>query len=63
MIHIVRAFAIFKDQKKAVELCCNRFDIATKTAFLDLFEKVANPEPVAVAQPVPPTEPMQEVPF
>jgi MoxR-like ATPase len=63
MIHIVRAFAIFKDTKKAVELCCNRFDVATKAAFLDLFEKVSNPEPVPpVVQEVPVT-PSAEVPF
>ena len=52
MIHIVRAFAIFKDRKKAVELCCNRFDAATKVAFQDLFEKVCNPEPEPVAPTV-----------
>lgn len=45
MIHIVRAFAIFKKREKAVELCCNRFDAATKTAFIDLYDKVANPQP------------------
>ena len=49
MIHIVRAFAIFKDRTKAVQLCCNRFDAATKAAFLDLFEKVSTPEPVVPA--------------
>ena len=43
MTHIVRAFSIFKDKKKAVELCCNRFDPATKSAFEDLFDKVSNP--------------------
>ena len=52
MIHIVRAFAIFKDRTKAVQLCCNRFDAATKAAFLDLFEKVSTPEPVAPAPDV-----------
>lgn len=61
MIHIVRAFAIFKDEKKAVELCCNRFDTATKAAFLDLFEKVATPSPEVVA-PAPPVQ-QTEVPF
>jgi len=60
MIHIVRAYAIFKDRKKAVELCCNRFDTATKEAFKDLFDKVSNPEAeVAVETPVA----TQEVPF
>jgi MoxR-like ATPase len=64
MIHIVRAFAIFKDRKKAVELCCNRFDSATKVAFQDLFEKVCNPEPEVVAPEVAPVQDANaEVPF
>ncbi len=41
LIHIVRAYAIFKNQKKAIELCTNRFDDATRLAFVDLFEKVS----------------------
>jgi hypothetical protein len=47
-----------------VELCCNRFDAATKTAFIDLYDKVANPQPepeVVVEQPV--ATPTDEVPF
>jgi MoxR-like ATPase len=64
MIHIVRAFAIFKSRTKAVELCCNRFDSATKTAFMDLFEKVANPAPEVVPTPeVAAIDPKDEVPF
>ena len=64
MIHIVRAYAIFKNEKKAVELCCNRFDSATKVAFIDLYEKVANPEPEAPLQPeVATVDPTQEIPF
>jgi MoxR-like ATPase len=50
MTHIVRAFAIFKNRSKAVELCCNRFDSATKLAFIDLYEKVSNPTEVPVAE-------------
>ena len=62
MIHIVRAFAIFKKREKAVELCCNRFDAATKTAFLDLFDKVSNP--ATEAQVITPEVPVSdEVPF
>jgi MoxR-like ATPase len=61
MIHIVRAFAIFKKREKAVELCCNRFDAATKAAFIDLYDKVANPQPEVVAQPKAPVT--DEVPF
>jgi MoxR-like ATPase len=41
LTHIVRAFAIFKNQKKAIELCTNRFDDVTRLAFVDLFEKVS----------------------
>lgn len=64
MIHIVRAFAIFKKREKAVELCCNRFDAATKAAFIDLYDKVANPAPEVVAAPeaIQP-KPDDEVPF
>jgi len=64
MIHIVRAYAIFKDRVKAVQLCCNRFDAATKTAFIDLYDKVANPqpEPVAVVE-TPKTPESEEIPF
>lgn len=63
MIHIVRAFAIFKNQQKAVELCCNRFDAATKAAFIDLFDKVANPQPEVVPASVETPALSDEVPF
>jgi MoxR-like ATPase len=63
MIHIVRAFAIFKDRVKAVELCCNRFDVATKTAFIDLYDKVASPAPEVVAETPDPVDPSDEIPF
>jgi hypothetical protein len=41
LVHIVRAFSIFKTQKKAIELCTNRFDDSTRLAFVDLFDKVS----------------------
>lgn len=41
LTHIVRAYSIFKDKKKAVQLCCNRFDDITRTAFIDLFDKIS----------------------
>ena len=65
MTHIIRAFSIFKKREKAVELCCNRFDDATRTAFIDLYDKVATPETAedtsAVAQK--PHSEMEEIPF
>lgn len=47
LVHIVRAFSIFKDKKKAIELCTNRFDEITRSAFMDLFDKVSTPEVTA----------------
>jgi hypothetical protein len=44
MTHIIRAYSVFGDQAKAIELCVNRFDTATKLAFIDLFDKVAGGE-------------------
>ena len=38
--HIVKAFAIFGDRMKAIELCVNRFDEDTKASFMDLYSKV-----------------------
>ena len=40
LVHIVRAFSMFKDRAKAIKLCINRFDAETKAAFLDLYTKV-----------------------
>ena len=51
LVHIVRAFSIFKNQKKAIELCTNRFDDATRLAFVDLFDKVSAGELEVEVQP------------
>lgn len=40
LVHIISAFAIFRNRLQAVELCLNRFDTETKTSFLDLYTKV-----------------------
>jgi cobaltochelatase CobS len=40
LVHIAKAYDIFKDRMKAVTLCVSRFDEETKTAFLDLYTKV-----------------------
>jgi hypothetical protein len=56
LVHIAKAYEIFKDRMKAIELCVNRFDAETKMAFLDLYSKVdatvespANTSPLATA--------------
>ena len=40
LVHIVRAYAIFQDKAKAIQVCVNRFDDETKTAFLELYDKI-----------------------
>ena len=52
LTHIIRAYSIFKKEAKAIELCCNRFDPMTKAAFIDLYSKLANPEPEVLHDPV-----------
>jgi MoxR-like ATPase len=51
LTHVVRAFSIFKNKEKAVQLCCNRFDDITRTAFVDLFDKIST-SPVQPAEAV-----------
>lgn len=40
LVHILRAFDIFKDKIKSIELCTNRFDSHTREAFVDLYKKI-----------------------
>jgi len=40
LVHIVRAYAIFKNKAKAIQVCVNRFDDETKQSFLQLYDKV-----------------------
>ena len=40
LVHIVNAYSIFDDKAKAIKVCLNRFDDETKTAFLELYDKV-----------------------
>lgn len=47
LVHIVKAFSMFKKNRvKAIELCVNRFDEETKSAFMDLYNKVDAPAAV-----------------
>ena len=39
LVHIVKAYSIFDDRMKAIELCVNRFDEETKTTFIDTYTK------------------------
>jgi MoxR-like ATPase len=60
LIHIVRAFSIFKTPKKAIELCTNRFDDSTRIAFNDLFDKVSSGE-LQVEETPPQATPVEPV--
>ena len=40
LVHIIRAFSIWKDKAKAIQVCINRFDDETKQSFLELYDKV-----------------------
>jgi hypothetical protein len=40
LVHIIRAYSIFADKAKAIQVCVNRFDDETKQSFLELYDKV-----------------------
>ena len=62
--HIVNAYAMFNSRSKAIELCVNRFDSDTKSAFLDLYKKVdAGTATDEQVNDDPYFDPNEEVPF
>ena len=40
LVHIIRAYSIFGDKSKAINICLNRFDEETKQAFMGLYDAV-----------------------
>ena len=40
LVHIIRAYSIFNDKAKAIQVCLNRFDDETKQSFMELYDKV-----------------------
>ena len=40
LVHIIRAFAIWKNRMKAIKVCVNRFDDETKQSFIELYDKI-----------------------
>jgi MoxR-like ATPase len=61
LVHIAKAFKIFNDRMKAIELCVSRFDSETKTAFMDLYSKVDAKVEAPTSNTVPVST--DEVPF
>jgi hypothetical protein len=52
LVHIIRAYSIFRDKAKAIQVCVNRFDDETKQAFLELYDKVDADFVMPSAEPV-----------
>jgi len=53
LVHIAKAYSIFRNKLKAVEVCTNRFDDDTKQSFIDLYTKIdsgVNPEDLMSSQ-------------
>ena len=42
LVHIIRAYSIFGDKGKAINICLNRFDEETRQSFMDLYAAVDN---------------------
>ena len=42
LVHILRAYSIFNDKAKAINICLNRFDDETRQSFMDLYSAVDN---------------------
>ena len=64
LVHIAKTYSIFKDRKKAIQLCVNRFDTETKDSFLDLYAKVDVKVAEANTAPLMPTPTAdEEIPF
>lgn len=67
LVHIIRAYQLFDDRMRAIEMCTNRFDEETKKSFLDLYRKVDPTLPKAPEQVAPETDTKSlqgdEIPF
>tara|TARA_Y100000389_G_scaffold201952_1_gene245952 strand:- start:153 stop:1223 length:1071 start_codon:yes stop_codon:yes gene_type:complete len=46
LVHIIRAYSIFGNELKSINVCLNRFDEDTKQSFLDLYDKIVVPDEV-----------------
>ena len=40
LVHIIRAYSIWNDKSKSIQVCINRFDDETKQSFVQLYDKV-----------------------
>lgn len=64
LVHIAKAYKIFGDKEKAIQLCVNRFDEETKISFMDLYAKVDVKVAEKEVEPIQTTiDPNKEIPF
>ena len=64
LVDVIKTYSKFNDRKRSIELCTNRFDEETKTAFRDLYHKLENPEVVmATDQPKEADSVDEDIPF
>ena len=40
LVHIIRAYSIFGNKMKAIDVCTARFDDETKQSFMELYDKI-----------------------
>ena len=62
LVHIAKAYKIFNNRMKAIDLCVARFDDETKEAFKDLYTKVDAKATAPKVQPAP-VDSGTEIPF
>lgn len=70
LVHISKAYAIFNDRMKAIELCTNRFDEETKSSFIEFYRKIdadvdkeKNEKPASIGDVLRAAEKEDDVPF
>ncbi len=60
LVHIIRAYSIFGNKEKAIQVCVNRFDEETKQSFLELYDKIdADFDLTATGEKMPIDQPAQ----
>jgi MoxR-like ATPase len=65
LVHIAKAYSIFKDRLTAIDMCINRFDEDTKQSFRDLYTKIDSSVggEVPTSTETPAATMPQEIPF
>ena len=51
LVHIIRAYSIFGNKMKAIDVCTARFDDETKQSFIELYDKIDDDVDMNIAEP------------